>query len=71
MIFDDRYSGMKESNDNRNNKKVVKLDKTEVAYRGGDASNFFTFMIVMTTIQFILYNVSSALSALSISKKLH
>lgn len=33
VIFDDQYSGMKESNDNKNHKKVVKLDKTEVAYR--------------------------------------
>ena len=43
------------------------LDEREATYRSEDASNFLNFMTVMIIIPYILYNVSSGLSVLSIS----
>ena len=57
LIFDNQHNG---TEDNNNNKKAV-------TYRSEDASNFFNFMTVMIIISYILYNVSSGLSVLSIS----
>ena len=48
-------------------RKPVMLDDREATYRSEDASNFFNFMTVMIIISYILYNVSSGLSVLSIS----
>ena len=62
LIFDNQHNGTEDNNDN----------KRAVTYRSEDASNFFNFMTVMIIISYILYNVSSGLSVLSISLcKLH
>ena len=53
--------------DNNDNKKAVMLDERETTYQSEDASNFFNFMTFMIIISYILYNVSSGLSVLSIS----
>ena len=63
LIFDNQR-GMEDNNDN---KKAVMLDEREATYRSEDASNFLNFMTVMIIIPYILYNVSSGLSVLSIS----
>ena len=57
LIFDNQHDGTEENNDN----------KKAVIYRSEDASNFFNFMTVMIIISYILFNVSSGLSVLSIS----
>ena len=57
LIFDNQHNGREDHNDN----------KKDVTYRSEDASNFFNFMTVMIIISYILYNVSSELSVLSIS----
>ena len=57
LIFDNQHNGREDHNDN----------KKDVTYRSEDASNFFNFMTVMIIISYILYNVSSGLSVLSIS----
>ena len=56
-LFDNQHNGTEDNNDN----------KKAVTYRSEDASNFFPFMTVMIIISYILYNVSSELSVLSIS----
>ena len=57
LIFDNQHDGTEENNDN----------KKAIIYRSEDASNFFNFMTVMIIISYILFNVSSGLSVLSIS----
>ena len=63
-IFDNQHNGTEDNNDN---KKAVMLDEREATYRSEDASIFFNIMTVMIIISYILYNVSSGLSVLSIS----
>ena len=55
--------------DNNDNKKGAMLDEREATNRSEfeDPSNFLNFMTVMIIIPYILYNVSSGLSVLSIS----
>ena len=57
LIFDNQHDGTEENNDN----------KKAIIYRSEDASNVFNFMTVMIIISYILFNVSSGLSVLSIS----
>ena len=47
LIFDNQHNGTK---DNNNNNNTVMLDEREAAYRSEDASNSFTFMIIMVII---------------------
>ena len=63
LIFDDQPNGTKGKN---NNKKAHKMDNREATCQSENERNFFTFMTVMIIIPYILYNVSSGLSALSI-----
>ena len=56
-MFDNQHNGTEDNNDN----------KKAVTYRSEDASKFSNFRTVMIIISSVLYNVSSGLSALSIS----
>ena len=52
-IFDNQHNGTKDNNDNEKNKNAIMLDNREAAYRSGDASNSFSFMIIMIIIPYI------------------
>ena len=56
LIFDNQHNGTQDNNDNKKlkkNKNTVTLDEREGAYRSEDASNSFTFMIIMIIIPYI------------------
>ena len=52
-IFDNQHNGTKDNNDNEKNKNAIMLDDREAAYRSEDASNSFSFMIIMIIIPYI------------------
>ena len=72
LIFDDQYNGMKDNSDKKKNKKAVMLDEREAAYRSEDASNVFTFMIIipyiftMDLVDYQLYELLFVLHSFSL-----